>query len=582
MADQQVLERAKQAVSQILSVLGITRVVCVDDQYKDSPSIEDVVAAAAQLTPDEIRAALPEVGEATLDDLDVRSERIRQTLPGLEAKLQHERSEKLLSIARLKDGGATDDAADASILEQLVPESQLIALTAQKWREQGETLLGQDADQRTLFLFDQDLSKDDGETTGGMKMISAVLAQDSDGTRICGLLTHTVTPENQHEQWKQLSRDYSVPSDRFIVVPKGWLSRDPLVFAQMLKLVALSPDFTKLKGKAAEIVGKAAGVASSHVEKISIFDLDHIVFRVAATEGLWEPDMLFRLHSLFSRSEARRLAHDAGELEFIAKRLRSVSHIPTDSKSQPAPTTWDIQRLELYESADYVNRSHLPIELGDIFAKTDSNSKKAYILLAQPCDLMVRPGGKRQPEVEFLTLAEIVPAANAPKHAEELDYFGTGPTERYFVKLKQVHQVKACMLDLCAFNSEGIATIELGETCPDGIRPSWSERYARLMTMYQKKVARLKVLWPENGDSEEVKRKKEAIRKVVLSDLFDAGPFKGELSDTEGRKTVVFNCRRTGHLSRERAFGLLMAYTSCLGRPGYDRDFGKPLAEPTN
>jgi len=582
MADQQVLDRARDAVSQILGFLGITRVVCVDDEYTDAPSVEDAIAAAGQLTHVEIRAALPEVGEAPLDDPDIRDEHIRRTLAGLDTKLQHERNEKLLTIARLKGGAATDDTADASVLEQLVPKSQLMPLTAQRWREQGAALLEEDSEHRTLFLFDQDLSKDSGEPTEGMKIISAVIAGDSGGTRICGLLTHTVTPENEQEQWKQLARDFGVPIDRFIVVPKGWLGRDPLVFAQRLKLVALSPDFAKLKKKAADIVGHAAGVASAQVAEISIYDLDHIVFRVATTEGLWEPDMLFRLHSLFSRSESRRLAHEAGELESIAKRLRSVSHIPTDSESRPALTTWGLQRRELYESVDYLNGNHLPIELGDIFAKTGSDSKKAYILLAQPCDIMVRQDGRRQPEVEFLTLAEIVPAADEPKNAAEIDYFGDGPGDRYFVKMKAIHQVKACILDLCALDANGTATIEIGKACPDGLRPSWLERYHRLMTMYERKLTRLKPLWPEYGESGDDKRKREAIWKMVLSGMLDVGPFKGQVSDTEGRKTVTYNCRRIGRLVRERAFGLLMAYTSCLSRPGFDRDFGKPLPESVN
>jgi len=580
MAEEQALNDAREAISQILRFLGITRIVCVDDEYKDSPGVDDAVAAAAQLTPEEIRAALPETGETSLDDSEVRAERVRQTLDALDTKAKQERSEKLLAVARLKNGDVTDDKADALILKQLIPHSQLIPLTPKKWLEQGEALLAQDSEQRTLFLFDQDLSEDGGERTGGMKIISAVLASDSQGTRICGLLTHTATPENEHEQWKQLSREFSVPFDRFIVVPKKWLNQDPLIFAQRLKLVALSPDFSKLKGKAAEIVQRAVVVATKEVEEISIFDLDHIVFRVAGAEGLWEPDMLFRLHSLFSRLEARRLAHQAGEMEAIAKRLRSVSHIPTDSESLPALTTWALQRRELFEPGNHLNGNHVPLELGDIFVKTGSTSNKAYILLSQPCDLMVRPGGERQPEIDFLTLAEVVTATETPRYAEELEYFGQGPAERYFVKLKQVHQVRACMLDLCVFNSDGKASIEVGKDCPDGIRPCWTERHGRLMSVYQKKVDRLKLLWATPADAEDVRRAKDEIRRAVLADLLDVGLFKGDVSEAHGRRAVAFNCCRIGRLSRERAFGLLMAYTSCLCRPAYDRDFGKPIAKP--
>lgn len=60
------------------------------------------------------------------------------------------------------------------------------------------------------------------------------------------------------------------------------------------------------------------------------------------------------------------------------------------------------------------------------------------------------------------------------------------------------------------------------------------------------------------------------IHEVKMSLIL--GLFKGTLVDKDGRRSISYNCRRVGRLSNARAFGLLMAYTSCLGRPAYDRD----------
>ena len=70
--------------------------------------------------------------------------------------------------------------------------------------------------------------------------------------------------------------------------------------------------------------------------------------------------------------------------------------ISTSSFATPNYNTMALQRLERYELAEYLNSHYIPIELGDIFQKMGDSAKR-YVLLAQPCDLMVRTDGKRNP-----------------------------------------------------------------------------------------------------------------------------------------------------------------------------------------
>jgi len=578
MNNPQTVEQAQEAVDTVLATLQITRVVCVDDAYEDEPSVEEVVVAAGSLDPETLQRALPEIGSTVPADQDVVNQQIRRAWAELDEPTRSQRAEVILTAGRLRDNDAgADDLGDASILADLIGKDRLTTLSPKEWDEQCDTLLKEDREnvkQRTLFLFDRDLSTNGGDTEGGIKIIASLLADSATGNLICGLLTHTVTPEEQPEKWIELSNTYSIPRDRFLVIPKQHLSKDPILFAQTLKLVALSPDFTELMEKTKAIIRNAASRAAIRIDGISIYDLDYIVFQVSADEGLWEPDMLFRLHALFHRLESRRLAHEGGELETIANRLRAVSHIPTHAEFSPPSSTWRIQRDELYESADHLNRNHLPVELGDIFAKTDSESKKRYILLAQPCDLMVRNSGKRQPELTHIPLAEVAPTSKRPNYAEELTYFGDGPNERWYVKLKQAHQVRACVLDLCAFNDDGSATIQIGADAPGGIRPTLKARHSILSKLFGRLLRRLDLLAPVRGESPEVLKTKDTIRPQLTDDLLDEGLFKGKRVDANGHTNIIYNCQRVGRLSRARAFGLLMAYTGCLSRPAYDRDFG--------
>lgn len=578
------LAQARTAVESILNALDVARVVYVDDYNATAPTVEDTIAAALTLDSAVLQPLFPELGDSPPDDPDVLPKKIRDVWATLDSDVQVERGKAVIVAARRRDGDATDDAADIAVLEQIIPRDRLVSLSPTEWEQQREQLLQESQATRTLFIFDRDLSRAGGDPESGIKIIASLLARNDTGGLICGLLTHTVTPETQPEQWESLSTAHGIPRDRFVVIPKRHLSQSPMLFAQTLKFAALSPDFAELKQRTKEIIAAAATAAADRVEKVSIYDLDHIVFQVSADEGLWEPDMLFRLHAMFHRLESRRLAHDGGALEAIAAKLRAVSGIPTRCDLMPTPdSAWALQREELYERDDHINKNHLPLELGDIFERVGADSVKKYILLAQPCDLMVRSDGKRHPELHRVPLAEVVPADKAPNYAEEMPYLDASPSKRWFVKLKTVQFVRGCLLDLCVFNDDGVARLTVDGNAPAGIRPAWKARFEILSRYWGRSVRKADMLSPVDNENKAVTQFKKMIVNDLGGILFDDDLFKGVLADDGGVRLVTYNCRRVGRLSRARAIGMLMSYTATLGRPAFERDFGPAeiQSEPT-
>jgi len=566
------VDRARSAVKLILDAMSVERVVCVDDTYVDEPTLEEVIVAALSLDPAVLAELLPEIGNIP-DDQDVLRDQLRHLWEQLNGETRNDRADKILAAARLRDTSGTDDPGDASILNDLVPNEMLLTLSPRQWDEQREALLQQNREQRTLFLFDQDLGGEGAQAQRGINIIAALLARNDAGELICGLLTHTVTPETQPRRWKELGQEHNIPLDQFLVIPKQYLPKDPVMFAQTLKLLALLPDFAQLKEKAKTVMTEASIKAAARVDDINIYDLDYIVFQVSSTEGLWEPDMLFRLHNLFHRLESRKLAHEGGELETIASKLRALSNIPTVTITMPESSTWAIQQKELYESAEYLNGNHLPLEVGDIFERTDSESKKRYILLAQPCDLMVRSDGKRSPEIARVPVAEVIRRSEPPKQSSEMAYFGNSPNERWYVNLKQVHQVRICVLDLCVFNENGLAKIQPETAVSDRIRPAWKARYKILAKLFRKRVNRIGLLSQAENESADIASLKQKLRTELTGDLLNEEPFKGSVVEMNGQAGIAYNCRRVSRLFGARAYGLLMDYTSSVGRMAYDRDF---------
>lgn len=572
--------RAKTAVESILNALDVARVVYVDDWNTTTPTLEDTIAAALTIDTTAIQILFPELGELPLDDLDILRQKIRDIWPTLDSDLQSERSKTITATALKLDGNEIDDIANITVLKQIIPRDKLFSLSPSDWDEQQTKWLAESQAYCTLFIFDRDLSRDGGDSESGIKIIASLLAKKDNENIICGLLTHTITPETMFEQWKNLSEEHSISKDRFIVIPKLYLSQSPVLFAQTLKFTALSLDFTNLKHKTNEIIRTAAKVAADRIEKVDIYDLDHIVFQVSANEGLWEPDMLFRLHTMFHRLESRRLAYDTGALETIAAKMRALSRIPTKHDLLPIPSSaWALQREELYESNDHINKNHLPLELGDIFEKHGGESNKKFILLAQPCDLMVRSNGRRQPELQRVPLAEIVIADKnePPCYSEEMPYFDLSPTNNWFVKFKYIHFVRDSLLDLCVFNHDGVAKLTVGQNAPSGIRPAWKARHEMLLRGWNKIICKYNMFAPAPDDSPVLKQFKQtgALKNTIDGLLFGDDLFKGSLVETDEGRSIIFNCKRVGRLSHARAIGLLMSYTATLGRPAYEPGFGE-------
>ncbi|NLF61908.1 MAG: hypothetical protein GX574_12220 [Lentisphaerae bacterium] len=582
-------DEPRKAVKSLLDTLQVKRVVYVDDRIQDTVPLEDVIAAAIGLDEASLRVTFPGLGDSIPDDQDMRTAKIRDVWKDMSPEERASSGQAVVIAAREQGDDETGDMTDASNLRLLIPgDRQLVNLSPSHWETQKEQLLKESSrEELTLFLFDQDFSGADGDVDGGIKIIASLLDRDDTEDLICGLLTHKVTPDDQPKQWQDLSEKHGIEKDRFIVIPKQHLSQDPMLFALALKFVALSPDFTKLKNEVKEIISEAASAAAKRVEKVNIYDLDHIVFRGSFEEGLWEPDMLFRLHALFLRTESLKLAHEGGVLEELAAKLRSVSGIPTDRDPVPPPVSaWSLQREELYEFGDIINKNHLPLELGDIFEKVSDDSsknentgvvdcsKKYYILLAQPCDLMVRSKGKREPDLIRVPLAEVVQREKCPHYSEEIPCFDDHPRKnKWFVRMKMVHFVQISILDLCVLNDDGVGRLVIGADGPKGLRPAWQKRCLKLKEHWSNKLSPLGKLSFEKKDSQDVRQVKEKLRESFLKAILSDVLFKGKIESTGNGQVLTYGCKRIARLSRVRAMGLLMSYTSTCGRPAYERDF---------
>jgi hypothetical protein len=536
--------------------------------------VEDALALTQKLSTEEIKTIFADYPAVTaIDDLDIRLREIRK----LWEQVQEDTRRFLLN--RLRSQVAQSQEIDASKPStELVDENTFLELSTlfskyglqllslKLWREkQGEII--SDAMPPTLFLVDEDFSKEEGGTRfSGIALIKTVMDAAPADRVLCALLTHNprYQPETLHEAWKELCRKEGLNPSRFVLIPKKLAQNDPIGFARLVKLALLNRKVNELKGTARDILRSAQDNAHKRLNDIDIYDFDQIVFRSSWREGVWEPDTLFRVFGLFHHDETRKLAKKDANLYSLADSIRALSLVPTKSSTAPNYNAIALQRLELYESGEYLNAHFIPIDIGDIFQKT-GESNKQFILLAQSCDLMVRTDGKRNPFVNEALLAEVVlgPIKDRDGHGE-LQFLEEHDKVQYFVSFKRTHSVKLSILDICALNDKGEAVVVLDSPCPDRVIPAWKHHYEKLIKEFQKTIKHTEDL-VQKGVSPNAAA--ALVARSSNSTLFSP-------SLDIAKKTLSFNLKRVGRLKQPRAAALLSRFANFIARQAFDHDFG--------
>jgi hypothetical protein len=562
-------ESAQNAIVKILEATGIRRVIALDDSYGrvESDGFEEALALANSLTAEQRGVAFESVPRLHVDVRAVFEERFREYWQGLEEGFAGALLQTLRKLANVSDT-ATLDADSQRLVTELFGSHGLTTFSSeQDWLNEEGSILDTSKTEKTLILFDEDLSGS-GEGREGLELVKRILSiTTADHQICCGLLSHKYQPETVTAEWDVLCLKEGLDRSRFVLIPKRFV-RDPNAFATLIKITAISRDCTELKNRTKELLEAALNAASSELEKINVYDLEEIVFRAAYEEGVWEPETLLRLFGLFHRIETRKRAIADSELQRLAAVVRKLSIVvDNDSENLPSHHIWELERLEKYDAADYLNVLHRPIDLGDIFEIGTGKKKRKYILIAPQCDLMVRSKvgtrGNDADTTKEVVLARLTQHKNKRLNASwELDHYQRN-TE-WFVDFKATKVIQLWVLDLCVFNADGSATFATGNAPPKYLIPAWEERYKFLSKKIATLVESYRSLKPNEAQAEKV-------AQLLLRPTNDESFGSGSLDMTAGK--ISFPIVRVERLLTPRSTNMVSAYTQFLTREAYEHPF---------
>lgn len=576
------LDRVRANAKTLLDTVGVSRVLVIDDEYADW--VERLLGICSELESADA-GDLPHLEGVQFDaPTEIWTNQVRAVWERLH---REERRETLAAARHLEsaseDGAARDGPAEppgvddraADCLEDVLGSiggCEFVTLSLGDWEERREAMLAEDAARRTLFLFDRGYGDERAGTDDeGFELIREVLKRDSGA---CGLITHTVPAGAEYQAWQTMATQHDLDRDRFVVVAKGRLNGerpDYYGFLAMVRLAALCDRYAEVRSIAWSAFEASVSEAKSELDDLTVLDFDRVVFASSRQEGVWETDTLFRVFGILMRQQAgRRLRADANVLEAVAG-ARRVSAMPVEiteafaGQRDPAAAL-RIQRFEVYDAGGELNDWHTPIGLGDIFQIAPTGND--YILLGQPCDLVVRSKGLRNHEDRWLgpmvAVAEIARGEDRsgavwgklPFYEEE----SGGPA---FVSYVRVHQVRLAVLDLCVFRPDGSAAIDLGADCPDGLIEAWRKRYGKIKSHFRDAFDLHSELVKAGVD--------EASRSVALPDASTTL----QVEKTLCGNTVRYGVERVLRLRQPWSAALLTEFAQYRARPAFEHSFGE-------
>jgi hypothetical protein len=573
---------------EMLVRLKVTKVVLVDDLV-----VPDVDAAAI------LKIVLEKPGSvATLEPffqgiaLNADNAALADQLGAILGDTDAESRTKIgQALAQLTDNPA--EASDILQLRQLVPEEVKVDfLTPQEWAEQGQGLIAQCTPEAlTLFLFDQQLNVD-GQGLGfesGADIIKGISQAEPEGFGVrwfCGMLSHTLSKGDEVDSWRTLAADHQIGLQFFMPIAKDNL-REAADFFQALYRTLINTYCERMKILAGDGFRASLDAALKRFGDLDPIDFEHMVVNSSETEGVSELDTMLRIYAILHRDEMKaEFLKQATFTQFSAaatavKRVVDIRRrMPTDAQQR----LHKLRGAELYEADELVNAYHDPLRNGDLFA-VGEGAGNIFVLIAQPCDVMVRSNGKRNRENNFkvavIAPVDVVSIAQAQSQERaglgfELPNFGPDGDQMGLVSFPKATVANLHVLDLAVLSSDGRCEIEpekLKQAVPTIPTRAWEGRATELAKHFQRVTKSVEDARKQHNDVVAKLLSDALLPRVAMSAAFkDLGSY-----DT-GK--FAYPIRRRGRVRDPLAASLLSAFSRYLGRDAQEHDFsGVPDGE---
>ncbi len=561
-------------LNQLFKAAGIIRVVFVDDRFGITP--DRIQADANELSIEDLQKSGAFAGvDFSSDNEDIRRGLIEKAIgianpPDLELMF-----DKMAAI-RYEYGDSERDQSARTYFNRIVGEAaETLYFSLKQWEKHKDTLLAEAMEKPTLFIFDEDFSLEGQSKTHGRRLIGETHTVNTGYKFVYALLTHNAQNDDQELSLQNdIAKDEPALAEYLLVIAKSRLSDNGDRFAERMKQLLLYRLFQLLKRKLTHETAQASTLAVSEIEKLGIESFERIILGTSRFEGAWSPETLVRVIGVYQQQHIRQNIRKDAELHLAVREIDPICEVQTTKTDSVTTQAQRLQQDEIYEPGEKINGVHVPIAAGDIFKDAQGQQ---YILLAQPCDLMVRSDGLRRKERDPRQMAPMALVSKVsseykkqglPSDQYELPHFV--PKERWSVKLNEIYQLPIWLLDMAVLNEDGKCSLRDDQTATSLLISPWRTRLPILLDRAKAIVSVASKVVDESIDKSALVH---SCSRIPLG-----SPFEVEITQsTAVPPTWVFALKltRTSRVAELHSTGVLIDYAAYMARLAHPHDLAR-------
>lgn len=262
----------------------------------------------------------------------------------------------------------------------------------------------------------------------------------------------------------------------------------------------------------------------------------------------------------------RLLSVNAHAESLNIKKLIALSRVINSLEDTTDEPDTSLQKLNTLEAFDYnINDYYLPIAAGDVFTDDKDNW---YVLVGQECDMVRSTSRCPKNALAELLLAKVRPQTDFKKWVNDLEKASiysfrksiVGSSEILQVDYQKRKYIANEILNLCAYNSDGVCRVSLSQNLNDEqktLMPRYMIEYYQEIQKYFEAVRTIRDQAKEAFDIinnlERLSKEKDPI--LIRIDDF-----------SEDADQVVFGLRRVCRLTHTYVFYLYKLYLEHRGR----------------
>jgi|GEM_PF-5069214 len=457
------------------------------------------------------------------------------------------------------------------------------ALSFSKWDALSSDILKQaKTDARVLLLVDETNDKEtEVAHLNGTSVLAGIFTDNNADVNAidCIVVTANCEPKDEMDASyrtylavRELTRQQAQEAKKVrkvFVLSKDRLSQVDLetefaIHLDRLEAARLGDELTTV---AHETLVSAVTDSADWLKEIPLPEFHSSIFVSSRNEGAAEIDTLIRLVSIRQRVALESRLKGDPRLRVLIERMRALAASSFDIETASKDRLKELRLEEFERQGDLINTLMAPLACGDVFKialqdKDDNVTEVEAMLLANPCDLVLRQKGIRKLNTGLLvqifrgTREEITKKLSENSNHASLYYALHSGADinaiSYLFLNSKVEAVPLSVLDLCWTNRTGEANFN-GNTLDEAHSTPQQFRLRHLKSRVDKAEYTNIELWGS---------------KLLA--------IPGEVPSNDGDdkvRTLKYALNRKWRLAPEFASAALSALAQSLARPAFGHDY---------